>query len=792
MMKQGRKDQEQPVSLATPKRSHALIMAALSLLCGCLCAPALSQGLWLWALLGIGALLFWVLHQLRLPAYAGLCLCVFTFGVLYAQTVYHVPLPPEGKYEITGFVSGKVTQREDNRLTFVLDDITLDGLAVSPKAYCSLHYEEEAPVLYDGALLRFSGSVYHPDGKSGEPHFDFRMWMLQNGHPFGIAIYDEVFLENTPQNAPAIDSAYRLQQLLGSILQKQLGENSRAAMALLFGESSGLSQDEYDAFQTLGIAHVMSVSGLHVSLLGGLLSSLLMELRMRKQLQLLVLTGFLLFYCWLTGFAAPAVRAAAMLLLYLLCRLALRSPDRLTLLASSMIAVLLLQPLHAHSSGFVLSFSAMIGIFLCANPMERWLDSRWKPLKHLTTPTRQVAARLQQTLKSTLCLSCSAQLGVLLPTMAYFHQLPLYGVVINLLIVPLTSLLLPLYVLCLLPFLPIGGVVSVLTDGLLSMVQLLSRLPFAAIRTGSPSALVCIGLGLAAMLLSRRMPGTSRRRIQCSVIIAALALIIHAAALPPSLRYIQLSVGQADAALLLDGNKTIVIDTGNDGTEVLDYLLDENREIDTLILTHLHADHAGGVMTLLENGIRIHEICVPVHAHKQQIDEELQNLWNRILDSGIPVIPLASGDELRYNRSIIRVLWPGQETTRSGHDANDYSLVLSIDLDGYTLLCAGDVPGYYENYAAVPADVLKAAHHGSANSTSEAFLRHVSPTFALLSTSGRGHLPSEAVLSRLDEQGIRAFRTDLSGDITLSVENGRLTLSPFLSPFILPLKELLP
>lgn len=779
MTKQGRKVPEHPSSLATPERSHAMIMAALSLLCGALCAPHLSQGWWLWALMGIGGLLFWVLRSSKLPAWGSLCLCVFVFGALYAQSFYHVPLPPEGKYEITGYVSGKVTQRDDERLTFTLEEITLNGLSVSQKAYCSVHYEEEAPVLYDGAFLRFPATLYHPEGKSGKPHFDFHMWMLQHGHPFGISVYDEITVENTPQTAPAMNSAYRLQQLMGGILQKQLGENSRVAMALLLGERSGLTEDEYEAFEALGIAHVMSVSGLHVSLLGGLLSALLYELRLRKYTRLLILSGFLLFYCWLTGFSAPAVRAAMMLLLYSVCRCLLRSPDRLTLLAVSMIAVLLLQPLHAHSAGFVLSFSAMTGIFLCASSMEHWLDRCWKPLKHLTSPARQLAAKLQQVLKSTLCLSCSAQLGVLLPTMAYFHQLPLYGVLINLLIVPLTSLLVPLYALCLLPFLPIGGAVSALTDGLLWLVQLLSHLPYACIRTAAPPLAVCIGLGLSALLLSRRMPGSLRKRAACSVLIVLITLGACTASLPSNLRYIQLSVGQADAALLLDGNKTIVIDTGNDGTEVLDYLLYENRDVDTLILTHLHADHAGGVMKLLESGVRIHEICVPVNADKQQIDEALMLVWDQLLHSGIPIIPLASGDELRYNRSIIRVLWPGRETTRSGHDANDYSLVLSIDLDGYTLLCASDVPGYYESYAAVPADVLKVSHHGSSQSTSEAFLSHVSPAAALLSTSGRGHLPSEAVLSRLNDHDTRIFRTDLCGDVTLSVKNGRLTIVPF-------------
>lgn len=766
------------------KRSHSLLMAALFLLTGCLCAPYLPSGLWLWAMMGIGGLMALCLHKAGFPPHTGLCLCVFVFGILYSHAFLYVPLPDEGEYEVTGYLSGGVTVREEGRLTFVLSDIALSGMSVSGKAYCSLHYEEEAPVLFDGALLRFPGRVYHPDGKTGAPHMDFRLWMLQNGHSFGISTYDEMEILNTLANAPAIDSAYRAQQLLGSILRRQLGDHSRVAMALLLGEREGLTEDEYEAFETLGIAHVMSVSGLHVSLLGGLLTALLNELRLRKGTRMLIVAGFLTFYCWLTGFSAAAIRAAAMLMLYLLCRSTLRSPDRLTLLAASMIAVLLLQPLQAHSAGFVLSFSAMTGILLYANPLERCLEKLHKPSRHPAGLIPRLSRKLLQNLISSFSLSLSAQLGVLLPTMAYFHQLPLYGVLINLLIVPLTSLLVLLYALCLIPFLPIGGMVSALTDLLLNLVKLLSQLPLASIRTASPPAVVCIGLGFAALLLSRRMPGLFRRRVLCALCIIALTIAAGICSVPPALRYIQLSVGRADAALLLDGDQTIVIDTGEDGSEVMDYLFAENRDIDALILTHLHDDHMGGVEAILESGIRIRRIYVPVNADRQQIDEDVMAVWNRILDRGISMIPLASGDELRYNRSMIRVLWPERETVRTGHDANDYPLVLAIELDGYTLLSASDLSGYYEHHAAVAADVLKVAHHGSSGSTGEAFLKHVSPSAALLSSSGAGHLPSPLTLERLKNENVTVLRTDECGDITLSVENGRLSITPY--------KELLP
>lgn len=139
-----------------------------------------------------------------------------------------------------------------------------------------------------------------------------------------------------------------------------MGEEARVAVALLLGERDGLSQQEREAFETLGVAHVMSVSGLHVGLLGGLLLGLMRRMRVRPRAAAAALAVFLAGYCALTGFSAASVRAAVMLMLTLLAQLASRRPDRLTTLAAAMLVVLALDPLQAWSAGFVLSFSAML------------------------------------------------------------------------------------------------------------------------------------------------------------------------------------------------------------------------------------------------------------------------------------------------------------------------------------------------------------------------------------------------------------------------------------------------
>lgn len=766
-------------------RNHRLLLAALSMLAGCVACPYIEAGIWLWALGMIAAFAGVLLHLLGKRSGLALALCFFVLGALRTSISLHVPQPEPGRYEIAGSVYGRVRQRSEDSLAFAMADITLNGQPADGKAYVTLHYNDQGPVLFDGARLCFEGRVYLPEGKNGKDHMDFGLWMRQNGLSFGISTYDEVRVDHTPETAPAMDRAFRVRNWLEEKLRRVMGDSARVAMSMLFSQTWGLAEEEYKAFQTLGVAHILSVSGLHIGMVAAMTGSLLRRLRLRQGLILLAQTALLAGYCALAGFSAASLRAMVMLTAYSLAQLLGRNPDRLTTLALSMVVLLLLNPLQAFSAGFVLSFTAMLGLCLFAAPLgeiaKRLLpDEPYQPHR----PSR-LRNRLKRSLRQSLTYSLAAQAGVLLPAAAYFHQLPLYGVAVNLLITPLaTSVLMPLYALMIpISLVPVigpllGPVAAWVTERFLDVMLLLSRLPYAAIRVASPSAAVCIGLGLSLILLSRRVPGSFRRRALASLLCLAVTLAGAWISRPPSLRYIQLSVGQADAALLLDGEKTILIDTGDDGREAADILLAEGRSVDALIITHLHMDHMGGTTCLLDAGIPIRQVYLPAYAQHQQADPQALAILERLRAEGICISELAQGDELRYNESTLRVLWPDQAAARGGYNANDMCLTLAIDFGGYTLLSTGDLTSDYELYAAAPADVLKVAHHGSAKSTSEAFLQAVQPRLALLSCSGTSaYLPSGKTLDRL--HGIPVLRTDECGDITLTVRNGQLVATPY-------------
>lgn len=792
-----RTEEKNPIgsTLWPGERNFILLISGLSFWAGTMLAERLQAGWWLWVAFLMAVVLGILLRRLGRRGGAALALAMLALGGLRTLPRLNPPVPPPGKYEsITGAVYGEARLRADNRLTFTLTDVTLDGVSQPGRAYCSLHYGDgEPPALFDGADIAFSGRTYLPEGKSGAPRFDFRGWMLKSGMGYGIAISQGVRVRNAPENAPVKDWASRVRSAFRDALGKVMGERAGMAMAMLLGEKEGVSEEEYAAFQRLGVAHIMSVSGFHVGILGCIAAWLLGKLRLRRGLELIPLAAFLFLYCGLTGFSAASLRAGVMLMIANLCRLWGRSREPLTTIGASMLAVLLIDPLQGTAPGFVLSFTAVAGILTVAPGIRRWLERLFPEGRHRAGRPRNLgewadrfAHGFRMKAKAGFAASLAAQLGVLLPGAMYYHAIPLYGVAVNMAIIPLASLLIPAFGgTLLLSFLPgIGAWAGYLAargcDCLLWLVETLSRLPYASVRVSSPGALAAAGGMLALVILSRTIRGGFLRKGLAAALTVGVAAGAAYALRPPDVRYVQLAVGQADAALVFDRDQTVAIDVGADGSATLDYLMDTGRNLDALILTHLHADHIGGVQTLLDAGIQIKEAYLPLYGERQRVDQSARAVLDLLENAGIPVTPLSKGDALGFRDTEMRVFWPDGERIRAGQDANDLPLVLDIDLGGFHVLNAADLTGRYENYAVTPCDVLKAAHHGSAKSTSDAFLDAANPGYAIIScSSGSRSLPGAAMLERLESHGIPAFRTDQSGDVTLWAEEGRLMLSPY-------------
>lgn len=239
-----------------------------------------------------------------------------------------------------------------------------------------------------------------------------------------------------------------------------------------------------------------------------------------------------------------------------------------------------------------------------------------------------------------------------------------------------------------------------------------------------------------------------------------------------------IDVGQADAALLFSGGKTMLIDGGNreDSNLIAAYLKKYNlTHLDYFICTHAHEDHVGGL-----SGALSVSSAGEIFAPKTEADTKVyQNFKNKAKEQGISIQHPSPGKSFAFGESVAEFLGPVTEKT---DDLNNTSLVLKVTCGEVSFLFTGDAErdeelSIIDEGYDVSATVLKVGHHGSNSSTSYPFLREIMPKYAVISVgkdNDYGH-PDDKVLARLRDAGATVFRTDEMGDIIIETDGKNIS-----------------
>ncbi len=689
----------------------------------------------------------------------GVMAVVLCAGCMLGYAAYHPPLPEEGEYLVSGVVAAEIRCREDGQVSTLLRDVSMNGTHLGSGAYWSFYLKEDEALpqgLAPGCRITVRAEVYHPTGADNPGGFDFREYLLQRGATIGVYGREEL---TTAGSLHPLGMAAGIRHSLTCRLQDIMGDTAGGyAATMLLGGRNLIAQEEREAFSRLGIAHILSVSGFHVGVLAGMLGWLLRRMKLSRRARFIATGVVLGAYCLLTGLNAPVIRAALLLLLFEFGALKHRQRSPLHLLSASFIVQLVVSPEQLTCASFQLTYGAMLGLTL----VTPWLEGLREP-------------RFPKVWRA-LCAALGAQVGILAPQLYWFQEVPLIGIFLNMIVLGVTTAVMGMcwLVLFLLPVPPLaeaaGRLTAWLLNGMLLGVKTIDAWPGITLWTCRANLLTAAAWVLLLLALSWWWPGKRRwLGIVCSVV------LLGASVFPwpnTGSRYVQLSVGEADAAVLQDEGFTMAIDTGEDGQALVDYLRQRRLSLDALVLTHLHSDHAGGLAQLMAEGIPIAACYLPWGAMDTDTDEAVLDVLLQLAESGTELIELGRGNVITLPNGEITVTWPEMGKVRPGQEANDSSLVMRLELLGSSMLLTGDVSGEYEMYAVAPADVLKVAHHGSAGSTSEKFLQAVEPQLLLLSCGSDSR--STAMAGRAGD--IPVADTNVNGCIMIEFDNGGFTL----------------
>jgi len=575
----------------------------------------------------------------------------------------------------------------------------------------------------------------------------------------------------------------RLRAAMRAALAEAREDAAGVLIALVVGDQAAISGRWWEIFNKTGIGHLMSISGLHITMLAGLTvlfarrvlrtrlaarSGVLLRWPARRIAWLLgVAAAFL--YAGLAGWGIPAQRTCWMLMVAGLSLAAGRSRSMLHVLALAAGVVTVLDPWAPLAAGFWLSFAAVGAITLHGSARTA------KPERPAGRPTR-ARAMLREAVRT----QWAATLALLPLGALFFSSVSLVGPIANAFAIPLVSALItPLAMLgtACLPWAPVVGsallsLATLATGAMLDLLEPLAASPLSIMVLAQPDEPAMLLAAAAVALLLWPVPVPARP----AAFAGLLPLLTPGGELPPegALRVTAFDVGQGMAVLVETPQRRLLYDAGpryggdsEAGARVIVPWLRARGidRLDALVVSHLDSDHSGGLPTLLRN-LRIDWLAgsLPIEHPARE--------------AGRPFHDCRRGHAWRWGEVAFEMLHPGPGTARGAKSpTNASSCVLRIVAPAARVLLTGDIEAGQER-ALVAAygprglrsDLMLAPHHGSGTSSSAEFLATVAPAHAIAQLGYRnrfGH-PAARVDARYREAGIALLRSDRDGAITLS------------------------
>lgn len=669
---------------------------------------------------------------------------------------------------------------------------------------------EKIPNVKIGNIIKVRGKLRQFEEAANKGNFDSRKYYLSLGF-YGKIEAGTIEIINSDYSGIR-QGLYELRMEIIERLEKLCSDNNGIFSiinnkngiigAIILGDKTDLDSDIKELYSVSGIAHILAISGLHISFIGMAIYRLLRR-RFRFLFSATVSIPVVLSFGILSGFGISTIRAIIMFILKIIGEVLGRKYDAITAISLAGLVLLVQNPFVVCNSGFQMSFGAIIAIVLILPIVEEILNRDNKIIKVLSA-------------NFTISL-------VMNPILAWnYYELPTFSFLLNIVVVPLMSVVIVSSIagiFCSCIMFGFGKVVIFPGCGILELYtflcNIINKSSVASIVVGQPKVTIIIVYYAILLVVlfglknirtkytraekerniikketglvmekkakkERRIKGQNvKLRLACIVGFLLLNCLIYY--IPNPGFYITfINVGQGDGILIHGDNGTKVMVDGGSTSEkqvakncIVPYLKAEGiGTIDYSIITHTDKDHISGILEILENNnsnrIRIKNLVMPDINMK---DDTYNELIEKAKLKKINVLYIKKGDTLSLGKTIIKCIYP--ETTTTASDKNDYCTVLSVKNKTSKILLTGDISkeieekikdDIEENYT-----VLKVAHHGSNYSSSEKFLKKVNPKYSIISVgknNSYGH-PGNETMERLRKQGGVIYRTDEKGGITI-------------------------
>ena len=638
-----------------------------------------------------------------------------------------------------------------SRFVFDIEKIGDPPAPFNLRASVSDYHFNKAPLegLRDGAKWRLKIRVRPPRNNYNPNGFDRAGWFFSRG------IRAEGYVRDR-KSAMLLEEGGGLRDSLRQ-QTRAMPERGELLAALIVGDRGGIDEKQWRVLRQTGVAHLMSISGTHITLTA-VFAALLVGFVWRRNRRLtrrmpaqkaalLAAIPLAVFYAWLAGFGVPVQRS---LLMFLAAAAAMlfgigASPIRTVFPAAAL--VIAVDPWAVLSAGFWLSFliaAAVIAALVRGNYVFRLLKMQFV-----------------------------VSLFAMPLTLWFFNEASLVSPLANAVAVPFAGLvILPLTLADIV--VPGDFLWRIAGHGLsllMSFLEFCSELPFASRQTAAPwHVFVAAALGGGWLLMPTGTP------LRWAGVLPIVAMLLWRPPLLPvgDFRLTALDVGQGSATVIETSRRTMIYDTGprHAFSALRDFLRGQGRQhLDIVMVSHDNADHSGAARRLTET--------MPVSVFSSSVDSSHRLARQAKAET---YMRCESGRRWEWDGVRFEILHPPPNA--DGLSANARSCVLKIESAHAAALLTGDIPSAIENQLPpekLSADILLAAHHGSRGSSSSEFLQATSPSAIIFSAgenNPHGH-PHPEALHRARESGATIYRTDLLGAVSiLADKNGiRITQS---------------